>query len=176
MQKHRDYTRKNRYDLKKRTAQYLPVDLCTVNFQFEDNLAFLIRAAACFGVKRIHVIGAAPSKSILNTRSGSLLDYVEVIQYKKPSEFLKFVNTKKMPLIAAEISENSIPIYDVDFSNFSNFCLVVGNESIGIPTEIFIKSLPVQVPMPGVGYCLNTAQAANVILYEIVRQKKNLER
>jgi len=40
-----------------------------------------------------------------------------------------------------------------------------------VPPEILRKSLPVHVPMPGIGYCLNTSQAANVILYEIMRQK-----
>jgi len=176
MQGHRSSTRKHRYREKQKTAEYMSVELCTINFQHEDNLGFLIRAAACFGVKRIHVIGSIPSRSILNPLSGSLYDYVELKQYKKPADFLKFINEENIPLIAAEISDNSIPIYDIDFSDFGNFCLVVGNESIGIPFEIFRKSLPVQVPMPGVGYCLNTSQTANVALYEIMRQKKNSEK
>ena len=176
MQPNRSFTRKRRYEEKKKIAEYLPVDLCTINFQHEDNLGFLIRAAACFGVRRIHVIGSAPNRSILNPLSGSLYDYVELKQYKRPSEFLKFIDEENITLVSAEISKSSVPIFDVDFSDLGSFCLVVGNESIGIPHEIFRRSLPVQVPMPGVGYCLNTSQTANVVLYEIMRQRKILQK
>jgi len=48
--------------------------------------------------------------------------------------------------------------------------LVVGNEQAGIPTEILARSDVVYIEMPGVGYCLNTAQAANIILYEAIKQ------
>lgn len=176
MRGHRELTRKDRYSLKKKSAKYLPVDLCTINFQNEENLGFLIRAAACFGVKRIHVIGHIPDRSILNSLSGSLYDYVELLQHKTPLQFLSFVNEKNIPLVSAEILESSIPIFDVDFSSLGNFCLVVGNESIGVPPEILRNSLPVHVPMPGVGYCLNTSQAANVALYEIMRQRKSFQK
>jgi tRNA G18 (ribose-2'-O)-methylase SpoU len=47
---------------------------------------------------------------------------------------------------------------------------VVGNEESGIPPEIILNSDVIYVEMPGVGFCLNTAQAANIILYEAVRQ------
>ena len=47
---------------------------------------------------------------------------------------------------------------------------MVGNEQSGIPTEILKNSDKVYIPMPGVGFCLNTSQTANIMLYEAVRQ------
>jgi tRNA G18 (ribose-2'-O)-methylase SpoU len=76
-------------------------------------------------------------------------------------------------LLSAEIPENdqvSIPIYEHEFDFLQRTCIVVGNESYGISSEILLNSNMIHVPMPGVGYCLNTAQAANVILYEAARQ------
>ena len=52
-------------------------------------------------------------------------------------------------------------------------CLVVGHEESGIPIEILRNSEVVNIPMPGVGYCLNTSQAANILLYEAVKQFDN---
>jgi tRNA(Leu) C34 or U34 (ribose-2'-O)-methylase TrmL len=50
---------------------------------------------------------------------------------------------------------------------------VVGNESTGVPIEILLNSEKIYIPMPGVGFCLNTSQAANIVLYEAVKQYKN---
>ena len=49
-------TRRERYDDKKRNANTYPISLCCVNFQHDGNLGFLIRRAACFGAKLLHVI------------------------------------------------------------------------------------------------------------------------
>jgi tRNA(Leu) C34 or U34 (ribose-2'-O)-methylase TrmL len=49
---------------------------------------------------------------------------------------------------------------------------VVGNETTGVPTQILVNSKIIYIEMPGVGYCLNTAQTANIMLYEAVKQYK----
>jgi len=170
MHKIRDITRKQRYSKKLAGAQFLPVELCTVNFKFEENLGFLIRAAACFGVKKINVIGSIPTRKELNVYSGSLYDYVELEIFSRPTEYLKYVENQAAKIISAEISETAESIASFDFTHLGNFHLVVGNEQSGVPQEILSRSTQIYVPMPGVGFCLNTSQAANVFLYEISKQ------
>ena len=58
--KHRDKTRRERYDEKKKHAKTYPISIATVNFLHDGNVGFLIRAAACFGAECIHVIGSVP--------------------------------------------------------------------------------------------------------------------
>ena len=166
----RDKTRRERYDQKSPTAIKLPLEICTINFMHDGNLGFLIRAAACFGVSKIHVIGSVPPRKILNPLSGSLYDFVEIKQYRSPFEFLDFCKNNKIKLISAEISQGakSISSYDFDFS--SRMVLVVGQEESGIPIEILRNSDKVYIPMPGVGFCLNTSQTANIFLYEAAKQ------
>ena len=65
----------------------------------------------------------------------------------------------------------SIQTYDFDFTQ--PICIVVGNEETGIPIEILNNSDKIFIPMPGVGYCLNTSQAANILLYEATTQYQN---
>ena len=166
----REKTRRERYDIKKKNATVYPVDLCCVNFQHDGNLGYLIRSAACFGAKLLHVIGTVPPRSSLNSLSGSLYDYVNIIQHSTPSAFLSYARNNKIKLISAEICEDAIPIDSYDFTYDSDVCLVVGNESTGVPIEILLNSDTIYVPMPGAGFCLNTSQAANIVLYEAVKQ------
>ena len=49
-------------------------------------------------------------------------------------------------------------------------CFVVGNETTGVPAEIAHTTTNIVIPMPGAGFCLNTSQAANIVVYEAVKQ------
>jgi tRNA (cytidine/uridine-2'-O-)-methyltransferase len=167
-------SRRGRYDEKASKVQNLPIELCTVNFMHDENLGYLIRAAACFGVQKIHVIGSFPSRAVLNPLSGSLYDYVQIQTYSSPREFLDMAKSRQVALISAEISEDSRSIFSYTFPTNRPLCLVVGQESVGVPIEILLNSeAKIEIPMPGVGFCLNTSQAANILLYEATKQLTN---
>jgi len=163
-------TRKQRYERKKEDATHAPFSMCCINFMHDGNLAYLIRSAACFGVETVHVIGSVPSRSALNSLSGSLFDYVKIEQHSNPRSFLDFAKSNSIKLIAAEICEGSRALASYNFDFSINTILVVGNETSGVPVEILQNSDKIYIPMPGVGYCLNTSQAANILLYEASKQ------
>jgi len=166
----RENTRRERYDTKKRLAQIYPISLCCVNFQHDGNLGYLIRTAACFGAELLHVIGSLPSRKILNPLSGSLYDYVKIKQHSSPGDFLRYTADEEVKLVAAEICEGAKPLSTYKFDFLGPLCLVVGHEQSGIPIEILNRSDVVHFPMPGVGFCLNSSQAANILFYEAIKQ------
>ena len=168
--KTRQKTRRERYDGKKQNAKAYPINLCCINFMHDGNLGFLMRSAACFGAETVHVIGSVPARSTLNASSGSLYDYVKIKKHSTPSEFLDFAEINKIGLVSAEICEGAQPIASYRFNFDRNLVLVVGNEQSGVPIEILNNSDKVYIPMPGIGFCLNTSQTANIMLYEAVRQ------
>lgn len=166
----RNQTRIQRYQSKVETATFLPVSLVTVEFQQNCNLGLLIRSAVCFGVKDVHVIGYCPPYNELRSNSGSTVNFVNLKQYKTPSEFL-FWRRKEAPdtdLLSLEITDEaeSIVGYQLERHSF----LVLGNESTGVPTEILHQSKVLYLPMKGIGYCLNVACAASAALYELARK------
>ena len=163
-------TRRQRYNRKLKSSTWFPIELCTINFRHDANLGFLIRAAACFGVRKIHVIGEHPPRSVLNPLSGSLYDYVEIKKYSRPSEFVDYAKANEFRIVAAEIHESAIPLHSYTFNYSSRVVLVVGQEESGTPIEIIKNSDTVFIPMPGPGFCLNTSQTANVLLYEAIKQ------
>ena len=166
----RSITRKERYKNKKNTARTFPISLGCVNFMHDGNLGYLIRAAACFGADNIHVIGSVPSRKRLNSLSGSLYDYVNITQHASPRDFVRHAKEQDIKIVAAEICESSQSIHTYQFNFDRNICLVVGHEECGVPIEILKNSDVIRIPMPGVGYCLNTSQVANILLYESIKQ------
>ena len=166
----RKRTRRQRYDDKRSNSKTYPISLCCVNFHCDGNLGYLIRSAACFGAECIHVIGSIPDRKVLNPLSGSLYDYVRIVGHANPRSFLDYAEERQIGLVAAEICEGSRPISSYVFDYSSNIALVVGQEECGVPVEILMNSDKVYIPMPGVGFCLNSSQAANILLYEATSQ------
>ena len=169
----RTKTRRQRYDAKKKTAKTFPISIATVNFKHDGNIGYLIRSVACFGADSIHVIGSLPERKVLNPLSGSLVDYVNINKHKDPAAFIEYIQENHIKLISAELCEDaeSIETYDFDFS--TPVCIIVGHEEVGIPAEILNISDKIYIPMPGVGYCLNASQAANILLYEATTRYQN---
>lgn len=163
-------TRRQRYDVKLQTVLNLPVSFVTVNFDFDDNLAFLIRNAACFGMKNIYVIGTVPSRSVLNPKSGSTVDYVNIVQFKNPMEFLMYSRLNNIKLVSAELTDRAESLYDYRFSFDVKTAIVLGNETTGVPVELSRNSDIVYIPMPGAGAFLNTSQTGTAFATEYSRQ------
>jgi len=165
----RDKTRRERYEEKKPNAKTYPISIATVNFMHDGNLGYLIRSAACFGAECVHVIGSVPPRNILNPPAGTLCDYIEIKQYNNPEEFLNYARERDYQLITAEITDDATPLNRYKFNFSRHTCLVVGHEESGVPVELIRNSDSVFIPMPGVGFCLNTSQAGNIMLYEAVK-------
>ena len=172
----RDKTRRERYEEKKPNAKAYPISVATVNFLHDGNIGFLIRSAACFGAKCVHVIGSVPHPRILKELSGTLSDYIKIERHSNPADFLNYAKENNYQLVSAEIDEKAESLHNYQFNFKRPVCIVLGHEEVGIPSEILRQSELVSIPMPGVGFCLNTSQAGNIMLYEAVKQYEALNK
>lgn len=166
-------TRRERYYEKLEIAKIFPISICTVNFIQEVNLAYVIRAAVCFGAYEVCVIGSYPSRRLMNELSGTLFDYIKVRAFPNPGAFMRHVEREGTKLVSIELPPEGFEasaIQDYKFNKDIKTCLVVGHETQGVPMDILFHSDIVYIPMPGAGFCLNTSQAANVALYEATKQ------
>ena len=116
------------------------------------------------------MVGHVPERRHIKSSSGTLIDYVEIVQFSRPSEFLTHAQLEGIRIVSAELVEEARPLSTYNFNFSRPLCVVVGNEEVGVPTEILVNSDVVYIDMPGVGFCLNTSQAANIMLYEAVKQ------
>ena len=163
-------TRKQRYSEKMKSSQYLPITIACVNFMHDGNLAFLMRAAACFGVKDIHVIGSVPERAELKHLSGSTCDFINIVQHSTPAEFIEWANKNDTKIVSAEMCSKSVKLRNYKFDFHQKVCIFTGHETSGVPGEVIHVSDCVEIDMPGPGFCLNPSQAANIVLYEATKQ------
>lgn len=163
-------TRRQRYEQKKKIAHEMPLSFVAINFQCDDNLAFLIRTAACYGAKEVCVIGSIPERSKIKRTSGGTIDYMKIRQFSNPRKFLSYVRENNISLISAELTDNSTSLYDFKFDFNNHTAIVLGHETVGVPNDILFNSKVLYIPMLGPGYCLNTSQAGTAFVTEYARQ------
>jgi tRNA (guanosine-2'-O-)-methyltransferase len=166
----RTETRRERYKNKKQLSVSFPVEVACINFMHEPNIGYVVRAAACFGASKVNLIGSAPEPKYLREISGTTSDYIDISTYSKPHDFLEYIRQNNIHLVSAEITPDAKSIHDYTFPKNKKVCIVVGNEQSGITADILKHSEVVEIPMPGVGYCLNTAATAHILLYEYNKQ------
>lgn len=162
----RTETRRERQRNKASNALSLPYEIATINFQIDDNVAFVIRSAACFGCSTVNVIGSLPDHKTLMAKSGSTQDLVKINQFSNVHHFLEYIKDNNISLISAELDDESSSIYDFEFPKTERFCIVLGHEISGVPVEILRMSKKVYIPMKGRAFCLNTSQAGTVFMHE----------
>ena len=115
------------------------------------------------------LIGSLPEYKELRRYSGTVVDYVVTSLYKSPGAFLEAARTGGWRLVSAELTEAAKPIVGFPWESKHYTVIIVGNEQVGIPNEILAHSEHIYIPMPGVGYCLNTSQTANILAYEATK-------
>lgn len=167
---YRTETRRERYEKKLSNAKFMPVSICAVNFGIDENLALTIRTAACYGAESVMVIGSIPDHSYLRPRSGTTVDYVKLIQFSTPHDFLAHCRENGYNIVSAELCDGATELTDYNFSFDRPTVLVMGNEYTGVPAEIIHHSDSVYVQMNGPAFCLNTMVTGAVFLNEYQRQ------
>ncbi len=108
-------TRRDRYNAKLASGKVktFPFSICAVNFQCDENIAYLIRTAACFGLQDVHVIGSMPDYEDVRRKSGTLHDFVNIHQYSNPSQFLDYARRTKISFICFHLGSNASFFFDL---------------------------------------------------------------
>lgn len=129
----------------------------------------MIRSAACFGINEVMVIGTIPERSYLKSKTGSLIDYVSIIEFASPRKFLDHCLKESILIVSSEMTDSSVNIYEYEFSYSNKTALVIGNETTGVPVDVLCNSDVVSIPMLGNGFCLNASNAGAVMMSEYSR-------
>jgi 23S rRNA (uridine2479-2'-O)-methyltransferase len=143
------------------------------------NIGTLIRSIDAFGGTALIVTGHAADpydpRSVRAT-TGSLFA-VPVIRVASHSDVLEWVEEQSrldLRMVVAGTDEHGdTDISDVDLAHGT--LLVVGNETVGLTTawrehcDVLLK-----IPMTGAASSLNAATAGSVVLYEAMRQRRNI--
>lgn len=139
-----------------------------------DNLGMLLRCADAAGVDSVVLAGDCVEPFNRKTVRGSrgAVFTVPISIEKDTAEVIKQAHNLGLRVIGSSANCDLL-YYDVDLSK--PIVMVVGNEHTGISETVRNEADSiVRIPMGGHINSLNIATAASALLYECIRQKRNI--
>ena len=138
-----------------------------------QNTGAIIRLTACFGIPLdiIEPCGFILSDTKLR-RSG--MDYLNLANIERHISWDAFIKERKQSrlVLITTKAEESLKQFAFD----DNDTLILGRESSGVPQAVH-NAIPekVRIPMDKKARSLNVSIAAGIILWEALRQTRNLD-
>lgn len=143
------------------------------DLQDPGNLGTILRTVDSIGLTQILVSkGTADvyNAKVVRSTMGAIFR-VKIIECEDLKQTLKEIKKHKFKIVVSSLqTENTI--YDI---NYNKKVIVIGNEANGVELEIQeLADEKIKIPMLGKTESLNASVATGIILYEYVRQKREL--
>ena len=130
------------------------------------NISRIVRAAGCFGVRRIVLCGN-PKVNPQIARNAT--NVVDLQTHRSLGPVLEELTFEGYQLVGLEQTANSNSLYTFRFQ--SRTALVVGHERLGLTADILkLLDRVVEIPVYGLPHSHNAATAAAIAMYEYCRQ------
>lgn len=135
-------------------------------FKSNVNLSNIVRTASCCGVRKIIATGQAKIDKTV-ARDGA--DEIEIAMHRTLPPVLKELKQQGYTLVGLEQTTNSTLLPQYAFPRRT--ALVVGNERQGLTDDVLVLlDAVVEIPVYGLPYSFNVANATAMALYEFCRQ------
>ncbi|GGD07766.1 TrmH family RNA methyltransferase [Hyunsoonleella pacifica] len=136
------------------------------------NIGSLFRISDAFGVEQLILCGDSIPLGRKMTKTSRATE--KVVNFKIETSALETIKQYKKldyQIISLEITSNSKPLHQVEFSSKRSIVLVVGDENFGVSEDILkLSNQVVHIDMFGQNSSMNVVQATNISLYEITKQ------
>lgn len=140
--------------------------LCLAPLRSNVNLSNIVRTAGCCGITRLIACGN-PKIDKNVARDGA--DHVRLEAHRTLPPVLKELKAEGFTLVGLEQTTNSASLHDFRFDRRT--ALVIGNERLGLTAdELRLLAAVVEIPVWGLPYAYNVANATAMALYEYCRQ------
>lgn len=155
-----------------RAAEPGPHELVLVldNLKPDFNIGKILRSAAAFGLREVHIIGTP---------------YFDPYPAKGAMKLVPLVFHRMYTTCLEQLLEADFQLYALDlgseqkigaFPFAAKTALILGNEGLGITFDYKLRGIPaVSIPQFGKMDSLNVSVAASIAMYEYVRQQVNGE-
>ncbi len=145
------------------------------SIQDTHNLGAILRTAECAGVKTVIItkFNSAPVNETTAKISAGAINHLNICAVKNLVDFMKQLKEMGYWIAASSLEESS----DYTEQNYSGkIALIVGNEEKGVRRLILQNSdFKVRIPMGGKVQSLNVSVATGILIFEIMKQKRNLK-
>ena len=140
--------------------------LCLAPMRSNVNISNIVRTAGCCGITRLIACGS-PKIDKTIARDGAEQVQIEVHRTLPP--VLKELKVAGYTLVGLEQTTNSISLHEHRFVRRT--ALVIGNERLGLTDEeLRLVDAVVEIPVWGLPFAYNVANATAMALYEYCKQ------
>jgi tRNA G18 (ribose-2'-O)-methylase SpoU len=140
--------------------------VCCAPMRSNVNLSNIVRTAGCCGITRLIACGS-PKIDKTIARDGT--DQVQIEVHRTLPPVLKELRSAGFRLVGLEQTTNSQNLHEYRF--IRRTALVIGNERLGLTEEeLALVDDVVEIPVWGLPYAYNVANATAMALYEYCRQ------
>jgi tRNA G18 (ribose-2'-O)-methylase SpoU len=147
-------------------SQPREIIVCCAPMRSNVNLSNIVRTAGCCGITRLIACGS-PKIDKTIARDGA--DQVQIEVHRTLPPVLKELKADGYTLVGLEQTANSISLHEYRFSRRT--ALVIGNERLGLTEEeLRLADAVVEIPVWGLPYAYNVANATAMALYEYCKQ------
>lgn len=143
------------------------------NVRRPANVGSLFRLADALGVEHLHLTGSScrPPHPKLHTAARHTELHVPYDYAPDPLPVVAALKAAGYRIICLELSSASIALDAFTVTPGERLCLVLGNESVGIPqTLLDAADATVHIPMQGANSSMNVACACAIAAWAITRQ------
>lgn len=166
-------------------ADRLPFAVCLLNVVGCPNIASMIRTALVLGAEKVIIIGRKKFDRRATVGAHHYID-IEYIQteydpdnYVDPDEFFGYMNAAGYDPVIAELGGTDLSEmrWSDSYQNNKRVCLVMGNESFGVPKILLDdpRTKIVSIKQRGVLRSLNVSNAAAILMYSLSNYLENQE-
>jgi tRNA G18 (ribose-2'-O)-methylase SpoU len=130
------------------------------------NLSNIVRTAGCCGITRLIACGSGKIDRTI-ARDGA--DHVHIEAHRTLPPVLKDLKCDNYTLVGLEQTTNSVSLHEYRFPRRT--ALVIGNERLGLTDEeLQLVDAVVEIPIWGLPFAYNVANATAMALYEYCKQ------
>lgn len=155
-----------------KSVKRLPVSVMMSNVRSLYNVGSMFRTCDAALVNELILCGFTPHPpraEIEKTALGAV-DSVPWQYFKKESEAIEYLKSKKVKIIALEITNKKRSYTSLDINDFP-LCIVLGNELTGIDQDVLdLCDDAIEIEMHGVKHSLNVSVAGGIAIYESIRK------
>jgi len=153
------------------TVKKLPVYVILNSIRSSYNVGSIFRTSDGVMIEKLFLCGYTPhppKKEVLKTALGSQ-ESVEWEYVKDAKEVILFLKEKGIKICGLELTELSIPHFNLNINDFP-LALIVGNEISGVSQELLdLCDISIEIPQFGIKQSLNVAVAYGISVFEMRR-------
>jgi tRNA G18 (ribose-2'-O)-methylase SpoU len=159
------------------TADRMPLYIVLDNIRSNYNVGSIFRSSDGAMIEKLILCGYTPhppKKEILKTALGATQS-IKWEYIKDPHEAVFQLKEQGIKICSLELTDNSIPYYNVKPSDFP-LCIIVGNEITGVRQSLIdLCDFSIEIPQYGIKQSLNVAVAYGIAIFEM-RKKYDLSK